>query len=56
LKDAANNAEVRVIYDAKEVLSGLHTPFVKDPEVIINNKACIKVIIYILFHFFNVKA
>ncbi|AES92259.1 oxysterol-binding protein-related protein 4C isoform X2 [Medicago truncatula] len=32
LKDATNNAEVRVIYDAKEVLSGLHTPFVKDPE------------------------
>jgi len=23
-----------VIYDAKEVFSGLHTPFVKDPEVI----------------------
>ncbi|CAL5199290.1 unnamed protein product [Lathyrus oleraceus] len=31
LKDASN-AEVRVIYDAKQILSGLHTPFVKDPE------------------------
>ncbi|XP_045814596.1 oxysterol-binding protein-related protein 4C-like [Trifolium pratense] len=32
LKDATNSAEIRVIYDAKQVLSGLHTPFVKDPQ------------------------
>jgi len=28
------NAEVRVIYDAKQVISGLQPPIVKDPEVI----------------------
>jgi len=29
-----DNAEVRVIYDAKEVISGLQAPVVKDLEVI----------------------
>jgi len=28
------NAEVRVIYDAKQVISGLRAPIVKDVEVI----------------------
>lgn len=29
-----NSGNVRVIYDAKEVISGLKTPIVKDAEVI----------------------
>ncbi|GAU37982.1 hypothetical protein TSUD_205220 [Trifolium subterraneum] len=33
LKDATNSTELRVIYDAKQVISGLHTPFVKDPQL-----------------------
>lgn len=33
VKDTSN-AQVRVIYDAKEVISRLHTPFVKDSEVL----------------------
>ena len=33
------NTEARVIYDAKEVLSGLQAPIVQDPEVN-NNHIC----------------
>ena len=29
-----NSGEVRVIYDAKEAISGLKTPIIKDVEVI----------------------
>ena len=32
LKDLSSG-EIRVVYDAKEVISGLQTPVVKDPKV-----------------------
>jgi hypothetical protein len=35
LKDT-NNGEERIIYDAKKVISRLHTPTVKDEEVTAN--------------------
>ena len=39
MKDT-NNKEVRVIYDAQEVLSGLETPKLKDSEVLKTQCVC----------------